>query len=318
MRQTSHRPKGIALGALFLACLAVDALQAQTTVTYTNFSSTVGLNLTNDATTATGYNGQKVLRLTPAAPSQGGAAWSTSSIAFSGAFSTFFQFQITNPGGLAPADGIVFVLQTVSAGAGSTGGLIGYGGISPSVGVEFDTYQNGWDPNDNHVGIDIDGGANDPGTLTSLVTATPYGVSNCLSPVGVTGCMANGHLWSVWIDYNAGVLNIALADNSTTRPANILSYNINIACVLAGGTVGGTGCSTPATTAFVGFTAGTGEGYENHDIVDWEYTNAFAPFSGLPTTPLPSTLLIVMIGLTAAAAYQERDRLVAWIRRGSR
>lgn len=40
------------------------------------------------------------------------------------------------------ADGIVFVLQPVSINAGSGGQGMGYGGISPSIGIEIDTYEN--------------------------------------------------------------------------------------------------------------------------------------------------------------------------------
>jgi hypothetical protein len=266
--------------------------QGQTeTISYPNFLSTSGLNLVPYAVTTTGYLGQEVLRLTPAKMSQGGAAWSTNSVSFSsgaGTFSTFFQFQITNPS-QPPADGIVFVLQTVSNGVGFNGGLIGYGGITPSVGIEFDTYLNPEfdDPNDNHVGIDIGG------SLVSLMTATPGGVANCTSPMGVASCMANGDLWSVWIDYDGANLVVAVADKSMTRPAtNLISYPINLPCVLAGGNPNGTNCPTPATTAYVGFTSGTGTFYENHDIVDWTYTNTYNPINSAPlvitTTSLPT------------------------------
>jgi hypothetical protein len=256
--------------------------------------------------TVPGYGGQTVLRLTPAAAGQGGAAWSTNSIAFAtGAdtFSTYFQFQITNPGGYAPADGIVFVVQTTSNSVGGNGGSIGYGGVTPSVGIEFDTFLNpGWDPNNNHVGIDIDGGANVPGTLTSLVTASPGGVTNCLSPVGVPNCMANGDVWSVWIDYDGTNLSVALADNSTVRPANIITFPINVPCVLAGGTVGGTGCPTTPSTAFVGFTAGTGAGYETQDVLDWTYTVPYNPINpNPPSVPALSPWAMAVLGILMAA-----------------
>jgi hypothetical protein len=284
---------------------------ATVTITYPNFSSIAGLNLVGNAATVAGYHGQTVLRLAPALASQGGSAWSTTSISFNsgaGTFSTYFQFQITNPGGIDPADGIVFVLQPVSAGVGGVGGSIGYGGVTPSVGIEFDTYQNSWDPNDNHVGVDIDGGANVPGTLTSLITATPGGVSNCTSPVGVANCLANGDLWSVWIDYDGTNLLVAVADNSTTRPAtNLITFPINVPCVLANGTVGGTGCPTPATTAYVGFTSGTGSGFENHDIVDWTYTNTYNPINSVPAlSPWAMAVLAILLAATAAILLRKR------------
>src|ERR1700748_2056719 len=40
------------------------------------------------------------------------------------------------------ADGIAFVLQPVSTSIGNTGQGLGFGGISPSVGIVIDTWQN--------------------------------------------------------------------------------------------------------------------------------------------------------------------------------
>ena len=53
------------------------------------------------------------------------------------------------------ADGIVFGLQRQSTSAGIQGGDIGFGGITPSLGVEFDTWQNidFGDPEEDHIAI---------------------------------------------------------------------------------------------------------------------------------------------------------------------
>ena len=69
--------------------------------------------------------------------------------------------------------------------------------------------------------------------------------------------MSNGDLWSVWIDYNGTTLHVAIADNSTTRPADLVSYPIDIAGILG------------QNSAFIGFTAGTGAGYQNHYVTNW-------------------------------------------------
>ena len=61
------------------------------------------------------------------------------------------------------ADGIAFVLQNQSLSAGSSGGGLGYAGISPSFAVEFDTYDNGSvDPTQDHIALIANGntGAN--------------------------------------------------------------------------------------------------------------------------------------------------------------
>ena len=54
------------------------------------------------------------------------------------------------------ADGIAFVLQPLSTGAGGAGGGIGYYGISPSIAVEYDTWEND-DPSEDHISIQPNG-----------------------------------------------------------------------------------------------------------------------------------------------------------------
>ena len=161
-----------AVTALYLAGLSIS-LRAAGTISVSKFLFDHRLESGEQC-----CNCRRLLRTNRAATHAGGhqpgrAAWSTSPISFSsssGSFSTFLQFQITHSGGIDPADGIVVVLQPVSSGVGGVGGSIGNGGVTPSVGVEFDTYQNSWDSNSNHVGIDTNG------NLTSLVIATPGGV----------------------------------------------------------------------------------------------------------------------------------------------
>jgi gliding motility-associated-like protein len=57
------------------------------------------------------------------------------------------------------ADGIVFGLQPISTSIGTSGGAIGFGDVEPSLGVEFDTYQNldFGDPDFDHITIISDG-----------------------------------------------------------------------------------------------------------------------------------------------------------------
>jgi hypothetical protein len=90
-----------------------------------------------------------VLRLTNGfGPGSSAFLTNTFSLASNASFSTLFRFQILNPVGIgdsdgAGADGIVFAIQTVSNTAGGGGGGIGFQGISPSVGIELDTFNNG-------------------------------------------------------------------------------------------------------------------------------------------------------------------------------
>ena len=78
--------------------------------------------------------------ITDNAPGQSGNIWTTEKINLNNSFDFRFRMYFgANDGG---ADGFVFALQPVSNTVGGTGGGLGYLGISPSFGVEFDTYQN--------------------------------------------------------------------------------------------------------------------------------------------------------------------------------
>jgi hypothetical protein len=197
-----------------------------------------------------------VLRLTSAHVNQTGSAFTSSSFPVN-AFSLFFQFRITDAkSGYGPGDGIAFVLQTEGANAlGAGGGSLGYGGIAPSVAVEFDTYQNSFDINDNHVAILTNG------VMTDLDPQTPYPGVYCGNYPPPFGCMSDGDIWSVWIDYDGTNLYVALADKSTTRPPNLITYPIDISGILG------------QNSAFIGFTAACGDAYENQYIfnVRWKY-----------------------------------------------
>jgi hypothetical protein len=173
----------------------------------------------------------------------------------------FFQFRFTNAGGISPADGIAFVLQTVNNNVGGAGGGLGYVGIANSVAVEFDTFNNGpafGDPNGNHVAIDTGGNLNGSGVIVN-------GQSNCANTATVAGtpnCMANGDIWSVWIDYDGTTLQVALADNSTDRPR-------------ASSTRRSIFHPSGSTSAFIQATGATGADL-SQDILNWQLVQRFA------------------------------------------
>lgn len=81
-------------------------------------------------------------RLTEAANAQGGSVWLPDQISLNDPFDYTFDVYLGDVDGNG-ADGIAFLLQTLGTAAGTTGGGIGYDGISPSVGIEVDTWYNG-------------------------------------------------------------------------------------------------------------------------------------------------------------------------------
>ncbi|MGB7720566.1 MAG: BACON domain-containing carbohydrate-binding protein [Bryobacteraceae bacterium] len=250
--------------------MAGSAPASGTQFTYNGFASTAGLTMVGNAATVSTSDGT-VLRLTPATGNQSGAAYNTTPVTLgnNATFSTQFQFRFSNQGGTEPADGIVFVLGTSTKGLGGLGVGMGYQGVSGnSFGIEFDTYNNtgfglGNDDGNssNHVSIDTNG------NLTNTDLTNVYGNQTCVFATGTNsntaaGCMSNGDLWTVNISYNGSNLTVTLTDPAKGSSFTAINnYPINLASVLG------------QNTAYVGFTSGTGAGWENHDIVNWTFAN---------------------------------------------
>lgn len=303
------RPNLHFLHFLGAAALLVLPSQAAVLFTYNGFSSTTGLTLVGDAATASTSDGT-VLRVTPAAGGQAGAAYSTTAVQLGAndTFSTTFEFRFTDPGGWDPADGITFVLAASPSGLGGAGIGMGYGGVSNSVAIEFDTYNNGSvDSNSsNHVAIDENGNIANGNSESDQSLANVYGVSSCGFPTNgvppqnnylTPGCMSNGDLWSVTIGYDGTSLSASLWDMSgahaETSPFTAYTGTpINIASFLG------------TSQAFVGFTAGTGAGWENHDIINWTFANTATIGGG--TTPEPGTIGLMLCGLAGLLGLKRR------------
>jgi len=98
--------------------------------------------------------------LTTNTGNEGGEIWNATQVNLNQRFDIQFQMFLGTKAYSAGADGICFAFQQQSTSAGSVGGGLGYGGITPSVAVEFDTYQNGWDPAFCHTAIEKNGDVN--------------------------------------------------------------------------------------------------------------------------------------------------------------
>ena len=111
--------------------------------------------------------------LTDSVGNQSGSVWNNNKINLSQSFD--FKFDIYLGVNDAGADGIVFVLQPISTSVGSSGGGLGYNGITPAVGVTIDTWQNGNDndPAYDHIAIQLNGDLNHNSTnnIAGPVTA---------------------------------------------------------------------------------------------------------------------------------------------------
>jgi hypothetical protein len=228
---------------------------------YDSFGSSSGLQLNGHAAVTS-----NVLRLTPSEFGRAGSAFTSVPIQLGNlsSFSVLFVFRITGPNGIGDADGIgadglVFVLQTVSNSVGSGGGGIGFQGISPSVGVEFDTYYNGgWDDllggSGNHVGLNLNG---DPASVQMALEPTRFN---------------NGNLWHAWIDYSGATKTIEVRWSLTgVRPLlPMLSRSVDLQAQLG------------QSSAFIGFTSATGAGYGAHEIHQWYFRSSYNPVGDAP------------------------------------
>ncbi len=124
-------------------------------------------------------------QLTPATNSQVGSIWNGDLVNLNESFEVIVDIFLGCED-LQGADGIVFGLQPVSTSIGGSGGGIGFGDVQPSLGVEFDTYQNAdfGDPFDDHMTIIRDGVLNHnlpQGALAGPVqaSATAANVEDC-------------------------------------------------------------------------------------------------------------------------------------------
>lgn len=239
--------------ASLLVALVVAA-NAQEGFQFTDFSSTAGLTLVGAAKCV-----DHVLRLTGAENHVAGAVWFQQKEMVGAGFDTEFQFQLTHEGGLGPgADGFAFVLQNSGpealGGRGSAGGFAlsdprRYGrgsGIPQSIAIFFDTFHNPetHDPSDNYVAI--------------CTAGTPQKMRWPPSRLAYTRKLPvklkDRKVHSVRIVFQRPILSVYLDG----RP--ILTSTVDLSTVV-----------DAHGKAYVGFTASTGAGFEDHDLVDWSF-----------------------------------------------
>jgi hypothetical protein len=245
-RTSTHRP--LAIFGWLIAFLILLVAPARADFAIGDFTGTDQFHLHGHAAIVGGR-----LRLTPALEVQGGRAWYKTKQPVAGGFETTFRFQLTQQDARGGADGFAFVIQNQAEWAGSWGGhTLAYDGIANSVAIEFDTWKNDWgtpeeqDPDGNHVSVHTNGtGPNDYRETFSIGRTSP--IPN----------LKDGNIHWVRILYAQGSLTIYVDDFTT--PALQVPLDLSTRLALDNG------------KAWVGFTAGTGIAYQNHDIVSWAF-----------------------------------------------
>jgi Legume lectin domain/Chitobiase/beta-hexosaminidase C-terminal domain/Fn3 associated len=227
------------------------------TATFTIASTTTPINFPSGFTTATGFqfNGSaklvsSQLQLTDGGSGEAGSVFFTTPVNVSN-FTTNFTFQLAS----AQADGFTFTIQNSSAGAtalSTFGGGLGYGpytltgtpGISNSVAVKYDLYSNNGEGTDS-TGLYTDG-------------ASPTTPATDMTSSGVI--LSSGDLMAVQITYNGTTLTMTITD-STANKSFTTSWPVNIPQTIGG------------STAYVGFTGGTGGLTATQSIKTWTFAS---------------------------------------------
>ncbi|KAI6699465.1 hypothetical protein NL676_013789 [Syzygium grande] len=113
------------------------------------------------------------------------------------------------------------------------------------VAIEFDSFQNQWDPSPDHVGIDVN-------SIVSVATVT--------SSAGIN----NGSVANAWVSYNSTTFNLSVfltyADDPVFDGNSSLSYIVDLRTILP-------------EQVRVGFSAATGLFVEIHNILSWSFSS---------------------------------------------
>ena len=258
--------------------------QANAATINTDFSNpdAIGLNLNGAAEV---FSDPSYLRLTGEL-FEGGSAFIADPIQIDSdtSFSTTFDFRINDLDAAfgiedyRGADGLVFLVQSQGPDALGPGGVgLGNLGISPSVGVEFDTFQNSsvQDESGNHIGINLNG---------SVDSVTQQRIGR---PINDT------EIRTARIDYSAETdqLEVRLGEEAPSlEDEPVVTYDVDLAEVLG-------------PNAYVGFSSGTGSGSGNHNVLGWQFQSTDADEGA--SVPEPGLL----IGLAAVSGLGLRSLL---------
>jgi len=172
-------------------------------------------------------------QLTQAAGNQSGSAWNSVTLNLTQPFS--FDVDVFLGYNNSGADGMAFLLQQVSTVVGTSGGGLGYQGISPSLAVEFDTWQNSSDPSYDHLAVQKNGVLDHNGAFNLVpFIGFPPGNSN----------IEDGLWHNVVFSWNPNTYNFKVVYDGVT----LVNYTNNIVASIFG--------NNP--NVYWGFTAATG------------------------------------------------------------
>ncbi len=238
--------------------------------------ATASLAQFTTAGSATAVGGQPgCWNLTGNSANQSGQLWSTTNVDVNQYFDMIVDVRLSNNNNDPGADGMAFVLRPSSAAVqGTGGGQMGFGGISPSLIVEIDTYVNSgapsFDPNSDHIGVQKNG---------SNVHAAPNMIAAPVSALNPVGNIETGNWYTLRVTYNPDTDNLKVFFNCVER----ISTTVDLAAILG------------TNLVRWGFTAGTGGLSNQHRVCDPVWVSGmgnFLPPSVSACAGAPSTFTI--------------------------
>ena len=279
--------------------LGSSSVASAVIIDVTDFGAASGLNLVSDASVQ-----GSALRLSSSNYSRVGAAWFSNLLNVADGFTVTFRFQITDRHQLldngtvlsgadvaSGGDGIAFVVQNSSVNAlGLPNSGIGYYGIPNSLAVEFDTWKNQkstyCEPDNNHIAVQSLGtAANRPEHCASTDPSDPY-ANPTLGIYSPSADFASGSIYQARIDYRPGSLKVFFVDMSNP----VMDVNVDLRTLLA---------LQDGNGAFIGFTSSTGGAWENHDLVNFSFSN------------VPEPNMVGLLGMALGLVAVKRARRVS-------
>ncbi|XBH70687.1 hypothetical protein VPH35_098297 [Triticum aestivum] len=229
-------------------------------------------------------------------------------------FSTVFRINLYRANATNKGEGLAFVVASSNGGGGpppgSHGGYLGLTNASTDgdaangfAAVELDTVKQPYDPDDNHVGLDVNGVRS-----THAASLTPFGIQ--LAPIDTT---VNDGFYMVWVDYDGESRRVRayVAKNGSRPGVPVLDAPLDLSAVLLG------------KRAYFGFSASTGVKYQFNCVRMWNMTverlldssTAGRSISGRKigaAVGVPCAIVLA-IGLLAGLYIRRKSKMVAGV-----
>jgi hypothetical protein len=271
-----------------------------TNINFPDFSNHGNLTANGNATFPTGTT---VARLADGNNNESSSLFYNTLVG-TGSFQTQFTFQMKAGSNPSIADGLTFVIQADPRGVtalGQGGGAMGYGtdandGLLPaiqnSMAIKFDAYKgfNSGDGNHSSTGLYVAGHRPNNPPNDPFAADVPVDLAGSGIDFNASAQASPAHTFTVTLMYNGTTLTETIKDN-TTNVTFTHNYTVNIGQVVG------------SSSAYVGFTAGTGglnafmdlqswtgsfqqAGFVNINFADWTNTTNLTANTTLQSPPI--------------------------------